>query len=135
MGRRSAAVGAVILAALLGCEDEPTASRGLPLCASPVEVTVSAGLTPTFGWSPACRVTVLEVRDADQDFPVWSLFAGPGERAIVPGVRYGEVPLGVLLSSPDPAPSLEAGTSYVLILTTIEIFLGEREVAREEFTP
>ena len=135
MPRRYMAIGSVIVAAFVGCEDEPTAARALSLCTAPVAVTVSAGLTPTFDWSPACRVTLLQVRREADDAPVWSLFADPlDERAIAPGVRYGEAPPGIFVP-PQPAPPLESGTSYVLILTAIAISIGEREVAREEFTP
>jgi hypothetical protein len=135
MPRRYMALGSVIAAAFVACKDEPTAARGLPLCTAPVAVTVSAGLTPTLNWSPACRVSTLRVRHAADGSPVWSLFADPlDERAIAPGVRYGDVPPGVF-GPLQPAPPLEAGTSYVLILTAIAIPIGELEVGREEFTP
>ena len=66
-----------MVAALAGCDDEPTAPRVLPLCGAPVSVTVSAGLAPTFDWSPACRVSMLQVSEADTEFPVWTVFAAP----------------------------------------------------------
>lgn len=125
-----------MLAALIGCDNTPTVPRALPLCSTPVIPTVSAGLTPTFDWSPPCRVSLLRVREADTDAPVWSVFADPLDgRGIAPAVTYGSVPAGVFQPNPEPAPALATGTSYVLILTVIALPVGELEVGRRGFTP
>ena len=125
-----------VFAALIGCDDEPTAPRALPACSTPVTPTVSAGLTPTFDWSPACRVSLLRVREADTDAPVWSVFADPPDgRGIAPAVTYGSAPAGAFQPNREPAPALATGTSYVLILTVIALPVGEFEVGRREFTP
>jgi hypothetical protein len=102
-----------MIAAVVGCDDEPTAPRELSVCAAPVAVTVSTGLTPTFDWMPACRVHVLEVVRAATSTTEWLVLADPLDgRAIVPGVRYGTVPPGALGGNPaKPAPALEAGVS------------------------
>jgi hypothetical protein len=126
-----------MVAALAGCDDEPTAPRVLPLCGAPVSVTVSAGLAPTFDWSPACRVSMLQVSEADTEFPVWTVFAAPlDERGIAPAVTYGSLPVGAFRFNPEPlAPALEDGTTYVLVLTVVGLLIGEHEVGRQEFTP
>jgi hypothetical protein len=126
-----------MIVALVGCEDEPTAPRALSVCGAPVAVTVSSGLTPTFEWTPACRVSVLDVRRVATGTTEWLVLADPlDDRAIAPGVRYGTVPSGALGGNPAaPAPALEAGTSYVVALTVFALPAGPNEVGRQEFTP
>lgn len=132
-----ALLGSVLITAFVGCEDEPTAPRVLPVCRTPVTVTVSAGLTPTFDWMPACRVDVLVVRHAASGAIDWLVLGDPLDgRAIVPGVRYGTVPSGAIGGNPaEPTPALEAGTSYVVVLAVVALPVGPDEVGRREFTP
>ena len=134
MNRRRILVCSAILGALVGCEDEGPTGREVPtLCEQGVTITVGTGLTPSFEWSPVCRVTMLQVRDAETDIPVWTLLAGPFN-GLTPPVTYGTAPPGAITSGPDEE-ALAAGTSYILVLRVADIFAGEYEVGRREFTP
>jgi hypothetical protein len=76
---------------------------------------------------------MLQVRDAETDIPVWTLLAGPFN-GLTPPVTYGTAPPGAITSDPDEE-ALAAGTSYILVLRVADIFAGEYEVGRREFTP
>lgn len=123
--------------ALVGCGDGPTEPEVPRLCAEEdVTITVGSGVTPRFEWSPACRVTFLEVQNPETNTSAWTVFAGPfgpGEIGIIPPLTYGTVPPGAIDFA--DAESLETGTTYVLVLRVIDILAGEYEVGRREFTP
>jgi hypothetical protein len=81
---------------LLGvaCAHEPTAP--LPVCEPPVTVQVSAGRTPTFTWTPACRLGLVQVevggiREQDR-VVVWDI--DDTANLISPPLTYGHVPRG-----------------------------------------
>lgn len=97
-------------------------------CTGNVTVSVSAGTTPTFTWTPACRVIGLLVEFGASDH--WFLEGTGG--GFAPGVQYGIVPPGA--SSAEPATPLVSGTTYEVIL-----FRGTPETATiaaiKEFTP
>ena len=119
----------VVLLAMAGCSDGATGPDNIEPCTvNSVTVSVSSGTTPTFTWTPACRVLMLLVEQEATD--QWLLEAtGDG---IAPGVRYGTVPPGA--TARDPAIPLQAGTTYEVIL-----FRGPPEsaviIAIEEFVP
>ena len=96
----------------LGCGDDdgtgPASDRN---CTDDVVISVSAGLTPTFTWAPACRVAFFLVEADASD--VW--FIEPtGAQGIAPGVTYGVVPAGA--RQEEPAIPLEAGVTYEVIV-------------------
>ena len=128
-----------MVGALVGCGDNPTEPTVPALCeeGATVAITVGPGVTPRFEWSPACRVTFLEVQTTETNPSAWTVFAGPfgppGAIGIVPPVTYGTVPPGAIDFA--DAESLETGTTYVLVLSVIDILAGEYEVGRREFTP
>jgi hypothetical protein len=72
-----------------------------------VTIEVSSGTSPTFDWSPACRLFFLgvELGAADQ----W-LVITDSANAIAPPVRYGVLPAGA--RQRDPALPLEPGQTY-----------------------
>ncbi len=115
------------LVASVGCSDSTGPGSG-GLCTSDVAVTVSAGTTPRFTWTPACRVLGLLVEEDASD--MWFL-DGTGA-GIASGVTYGSVPSGA--SQESPALPLLTGTTYEVIL-----FRGTPDnatiAAMEEFTP
>jgi hypothetical protein len=85
----------------------------VPPCTGAVTITASAGLTPTFTWTPACRVSEFEVMDRRTGQVVWSVRSW--WTGIAPGLRYGAAPSG---SEVRVAPTpLVAGGAY--IVTTI----------------
>lgn len=124
-----AGAAASALLAIAGCSDGGTGPDDLgPCTVNSVAVSVSSGTTPTFTWTPACRVILLLVEQGATD--QWLLEAtGDG---IASGVTYGTVPPGA--SANEPATPLQAGTTYEIIL-----FRGpagsEVMIALEEFTP
>jgi hypothetical protein len=124
-----------LVAAFVGCDDDPTTPGGLAVCRTPVTITVSAGLTPTFNWTPACRVEALTVRHAANGATMWSLFATLDNRGIPPGVRYATVPVGAFELGADAPPPLEAGATYVVTLTVFGFPTGPEQEFRQEFTP
>lgn len=120
---------AVAAIAIAGCTDGATGPDDLgPCTVDSVDVSVSIGTTPTFTWTPACRVILLLVEQGATD--QWLLEA-TGE-GIASGVTYGTVPAGA--TADEPATPLQAGTTYEIIL-----FRGpagsEVMIALEEFTP
>jgi hypothetical protein len=47
---------------MAACSSDPTSPGGpLPDCTGPVSIEVSSGTSPTFEWSPACRLFFLYV--------------------------------------------------------------------------
>jgi hypothetical protein len=102
----------LVLAVGFGCGDDdgtgPDANRN---CTGDVTISVSAGLTPTFTWAPACRVAFFLVEADASD--VW--FIEPtGEQGIASGVTYGVVPAGA--RQEEPAIALESGVTYDVIV-------------------
>jgi len=94
-----------------------------------VNVTVGTGITPSFTWTPSCRVFAVLVEDnsgGDQ----WYLTKTT--TGIAPGVVYGMVPQGAVQ---DRAPTpLQRGSSYIVILfgTAADDF---QQIAQRVFTP
>ncbi len=108
--------GVVTLVAALACGSDSgsTNPRSLPECTGNVSIQVSAGIQPTFSWTPACRLFVLGVESASSGSDQWVIISA-GANRITPGVRYGTVPAGAAqLEAPAP---LARGQSY-------DVFLG-----------
>lgn len=99
-------------AVLAACSDSTGVGSGAPPCPDSVNVSVTGGTTPTFSWTPACRVFFLNVElpgGADQ----WNVISDSAN-AIAPPVTYGTVPLGAV-GTPGATP-LSVGTSYTVYL-------------------
>jgi hypothetical protein len=94
---------------VFGCSDDSTRPAELAECTGAVTITVSAGTTPQFSWSPACRLFFLIVEPAATGDDLW-LIITEGANQILPPVRYGTVPPGARELAP-PTP-LVAGTEY-----------------------
>ncbi|MEX2110139.1 MAG: hypothetical protein WD802_06030 [Gemmatimonadaceae bacterium] len=118
----------VVFLASVSCSNYVSGPETSGPCTTDVSVTVSAGTTPTFTWTPACRVIGLLVEEGASDR--WLLEAtGAG---IAPGVTYGSVPAGA--SEDAPAIPLVSGTTYEVILSRGTPANATR-AAIEEFTP
>lgn len=87
-------------------------------CSGDVELQVAEGSTPTFTWSPVCEVAALDVRSPGD--AMWSVHSGVGRNALLPPVRYGEVPPGGIEEI--PAKPLQPGFGYF-----VRVFRLERE--------
>lgn len=106
------AAGGSLLVAIASCSHD-TMTQPTPLsgCTSNVSISVSAGTTPTFAWTPSCTALALLVEEAgglDQWF-MWGQQEG-----IAPGVRYAVLPAGAIQE--DPATPLEAGVRHTVAL-------------------
>jgi hypothetical protein len=100
-----------LLAGAMACDgdDGPSGPEDLPECSGPVTVTATTGPTPTFSWTPRCRVLGLIVETAESGHDHW-LILTPSENALVPPVTFGDVPARAEETTP-PEP-LEADTAY-----------------------
>jgi hypothetical protein len=106
---RRAALAALLLA-FAGCRDrDPVSTADLPRCTGPVTVTTSTDSLPVLRWTPACRTTYVEVREAIDIFDVaWAVYSPDG--MLGPGLRYGAAPAGA--QTLRAARTLGADTSY-----------------------
>lgn len=111
---RWAVMSILAMIAGMGCSDEPSGAGGpLPECTGPVSVAVSPGTTPTFTWTPTCRLFFLLVEPADAGTDLWSIISD-GANLIAPPVTYGVVPNGV--QEGDAPTPLVTGTGYEVYL-------------------
>ena len=101
---------AAALAPLQSCRDGGPAAP----CDSNVVMTVSAGLSPTFHWTPACTIGYLAVErlESDGHSSVWMTF--DDHNSIRPGIQYGS-------RSENPAVPLQPGADYRIRIGT---FMG-----------
>ena len=95
---RATLVRLLLLAALAGtsltCSDSPSEPTFEPCPGDAVTVTVSAGPTPLFTWTPACGVAFLQVFPAAGGGNLWTVWADSGSENPIPsGVRYGTTPV------------------------------------------
>jgi hypothetical protein len=93
---------------LLGCSDEIGPDE-LPECAGPITLEVTPGTTPTFSWTPRCRLSFLVVELDESGSDLWSILTR-GENALAPPVTYGDPPAGAETLTP-PVP-LTSRTAY-----------------------
>jgi hypothetical protein len=99
---------ALSCAMVLACSSDETGPSDAPICSAPVTIAVSSGLTPSFSWTPACRLFFVNVELGATD--QWSIISD-GTNAISPPVLYGVVPAGAHQSSSEVTP-LIAGQTY-----------------------
>jgi len=78
-----------------------------------VQIHASAGATPEFTWTPACKLLILGVELSSNGHDLWFVAAdGTSDgRGITPPVRYGSVPVGTHLLAPPAPPPLQLGVS------------------------
>ena len=123
----------IAVVAALACSSDPAGpDTSLPECTGPVTVEVSSGTSPTFDWSPECRLflVLVELGATDQ----W-IVVSEGENAIAPPVRYGVVPDGAV--EQELAIPLVAGQAYDVNLFRWTGPGGEdgELIASRDFTP
>lgn len=102
------------------------------ICAGPVDITVSSGTSPTFSWSPDCKIGRLIVMDGLLE--AWGTET-LGENIYESPIEYDIPPPGAV--EPEPAVPLIAGRTYTVSLYSwfsvspeSLVFLGE-----QDFTP
>ena len=101
-------------AALMSCSDAAEPPAG---CLGDVELIVSGGSAPTFGWVPSCSLSSLIVVNASEA-ALWNLQAPVGRNTLVPPITYGVVPEGA--HQEGSLESLEAGFGYVVRVFRLE---------------
>jgi hypothetical protein len=106
--RASRLAAAITLIGLSGCSDAIGPDE-LPECSGPVTLEVTSGRTPTFSWTPSCRLSLLVVELDDGGGEVWSVLTR-GENALAPPVIYGDTPAGA--ETLTPMVPLTSGTAY-----------------------
>jgi hypothetical protein len=77
-------------------------------CLGDVELQVAEGPIPVFTWSPVCEVATLQVSSSAGG--LWSIDSPVGRNALLPPVRFGEVPPGIIEDR--PAEPLQPGFGY-----------------------
>lgn len=115
---------AVTSATLAACGTDPSIFH--VGCSQIDAVEISAGLSPTFTWSPACAVATVAVYEkfvSEDPLPVpvpgaliWKITTDPasGGNLVEPGVQYGVAPThSVELTAAAP---LVPGRGYLLFL-------------------
>jgi hypothetical protein len=106
--RSSRLAAAVALFGLSGCSDEIGPDE-LPECSGPVTLEVASGTTPTFSWTPRCRLSLLVVQLDEGGSEVWSILTR-GENALAPPLTYADTPAGA--ETLTPALPLTSSTTY-----------------------
>ncbi len=118
---------------VLACSDSTSLGDPAAACTGPVTIAVSSGTSPSFSWTPACRLFFVNVELGASD--QWSIISDSTD-AITPPVQYGVVPAGAQQSSSEVTP-LVPGQTYDVNLfywtgpgAQDGTFIGSRE-----FTP
>ena len=102
----------LLLTAAPACSDGGSGPADDNCRSAGLRLNVSDGLTPTFTWTPSCRVANLEVLNWEGE-PIW--FIQPTGRAgIASGVVYGVVPAGAIASAA-AVPLVSGQPHYVAV--------------------
>jgi hypothetical protein len=103
----------LLIRGVAACSDEPTEPSELPECTQEVVLRVGEGTTPSFSWTPACKLFFLLVEPAQGGEDLWSIIT-PGGNRLGPPVRYGIIPPDAEeLVAPRP---LLRGTTYNVVV-------------------
>jgi hypothetical protein len=89
-----------VIVLIVGCSKKSsTKPTELSACNCDLAVSVDSGTTPTFSWTPACKLAFLIVEKNGGD--MWGIISD--SNSIAPGVVYGVVPAGVTeIVEPEP---------------------------------
>ena len=82
-------------------------------CTGIVSVQVTSGTTPTFSWTPACKLFFVLVEPSNSGADLWSVISD-STNAIASPVVYGTTPSGAVQA--DAPTPLVAGQVYKVIL-------------------
>lgn len=130
--RFALAAGAALVA--IACSDSTNPTKD---CPTDVAITVSAGTTPQFSWTPACRAYQVSVNSSTG--PVWAMgfnFANPAKtNAITSPVTFGDtLAIGDSLAPPPPA-QLTAGQTYTFFVFALTPVGTAIKIGQQDFTP
>ena len=139
-----------LLAAPVGCDGPRSVAppQGLARCTAAqvgaLTVAVTAGVDPTFSWTPACGVDWLRVEYEDLEYRTLPGEAPPtrlawarvgGLEPLGPPLRYGAPMPDGLPEFFAPEPLVPGRTYTVRLLIQGAAFGSEEEVARAAFVP
>lgn len=141
---------AVMLVGPAGCDgpDSFAPPRALSPCTSAqvdaLTLEATAGVEPTFSWTPACGVDWLRVEYEDPDYPTppgespptrlaWARVGGL--EPLGPPLQYGAPMPGGFPDFFDPEPLVPGRTYTVRLLMEGAALGSEEEVARATFVP
>ena len=98
----------VAMSCAIACSSDPTGTgASVPDCTGAVTIAVSSGTSPTFRWTPTCRLFFVLVELGADDY--W-LVISDSTNAIAPPVQYGVLPAGARQRA--IATPLQAGETY-----------------------
>jgi hypothetical protein len=120
--------------AMAACSSGPTSpGASVPECTGPVTIAVSSGTSPTFNWTPTCRLFFVLVELGAED--LWGIISD-STNAIAPPVQYGVVPAGARQFDPATIP-LQTGQTYDVTLARWTGPGGDdgTVIANQNFTP
>ena len=121
---RRLAFGIAMIAACSGTEPADP-------CDELVNVSVETQEKTSFAWVPACKINRLVVTTADFGQEMWAIQSNFPNDLIGP-VIHGELPAGIQQEG-QPQP-LEAGTSYVVVLSVVDAEGAATTVGTRTFT-
>ena len=126
-----ACIGTLVLASCNGTES--TTVQEQSDCTGPVSVSVSAGTTPTFSWTPACKVAYLDIGVVATYEEIWAMSSIVDETNTIPsGAKFGVIPHGARrIEGPVP---LRRGTTYYVFVAFFKDGL-ETDGGSATFTP
>lgn len=123
-----------LLTVVIACSDsnDPTDD-----CPTDVTITVTAGTTPQFSWSPACRAYQVGVNAGTG--PVWAMgfnFSNPAKaNAITTPVTFGDtLAIGDSLVA-HPVDELTAGQPYTFYVFGLTKVGQSVKMGQKTFTP
>ncbi len=122
---------AASLAASACGREESTGPRPLAMCTESPTISVGAGTTPEFTWSPNCLVTSIAVMEAGATTILWTIRVP--EPSIGSPWQYGAVPDGG--TEFGSAPPLTPGVRYLVLLGLRTSETGERRIGSATFFP
>ena len=129
---KSVLCGFSILAASSCSGTDAISAEDLPGCSGPVSISVSTGTTPTFSWTPACKVYFLDIGVVDTNQEIWAVGNFDAKNTIAPGVKFGVTPAGTrLIEGPVP---LQSGKAYSIFIAFYNNGV-ETDGGRLTFTP
>jgi hypothetical protein len=123
-------IGILVLTSCNGTES--TTVQEQAGCTTPVSVSVSAGTTPTFSWTPACKVAYLDVGVVATNQEIWAMGSLDEANTIPSGAKFGVIPPGT--SRIDGPVPLRVGTTYYVFVAFFKNGV-ETDGGRATFTP
>jgi len=118
---------------LLGCGGSTAPEFDTGCATSTVTLAVSAGVVPTFDWTPGCAGWDLQVTLGNSSEILWQTLT-PLKNELRPPIQYEIHPAGAEDPAQQNAPPLQPGTTYRGTLYVLSNALGHRIAGQRSFT-